>query len=1045
MKQQHSFDAVIFDLDGVITKTALAHSAAWKKMFDDFLIAHASANGTAFKAFTHKDDYLPYVDGKPRYKGVADFLQSRNIDLPYGDPSDMPSMETVCGLGNMKNDAFNEVLRRDGVEVYPSTVAFMKTLRDQGYRVGVASSSKNCEAVLEAAGLMYLVETRVDGVVSAEMGLQGKPEADIFTTAAKNLGCDYERTIVVEDAVSGVQAGRNGNFGLVLGIAREENVEELYLNGADIVVTDLSEISFNDLNDWFLKGLQQDEWSITYHDYDPKKERSREALLTVGNGYFGTRGAAEESEANAINYPGTYMAGMYNRLVTNVSGRDVENEDFVNLPNWLPITFKIDEGKWFDFSQTKIISFKRVLQFQSGLLQRTMVVEDQQGRKTEIVSERFASMDNMKVAALRYSIKPLNYSGKISFKSGIDGHLINAGVERYKSLNQKHLRPLKSGVEKNTIFVLVQTTQSGFQICEAANHQTFVDKKPRRVSMQTEFGEGTAFGIYEAYINQNQEYTLEKIVAISSDKESFVDDALDSAVHALNDDMTFEKLHQQSADKWAKLWEAFDIKITGDRSSQKLLRLHIYHLLSSVSPFNEKLDASITARGLHGEAYRGHIFWDELFILPLYDLHLPHVAKSMLMYRYRRLNEAKKYAATHGYQGAMYPWQSGSDGREETQVVHLNPLTGEWGDDHSALQRHVSLAIAYNIWDYYWISNDTAFLKQYGTEMFFEICRFWAGKSKFNPNTSRYEIHGVMGPDEFHEHTPDSNESGLKDNAYTNLMVAWMLGKAVQIQKIVGSETLLILGFNPGELQHWSAIASALNLVINEDGIIAQYDGYFDLKELDWDYYRQKYGNVYRMDRILKAEGKSPDSYKVAKQADTLMTFYNLNKDEVDQLLHQLNYELPDDYLQRNLNYYLQRTSHGSTLSRVVHARLAAMVGNTELSLELYQDALGSDFVDIQGGTTGEGIHAGVMAGTILIALNTFAGINFRDEMLSLKPNLPHNWKTMAFQLNFKGVRYQFELSPTKYRIFTDKQAVIQLDDQLYDLQENTWNAFEKK
>jgi trehalose/maltose hydrolase-like predicted phosphorylase len=154
----------------------------------------------------------------------------------------------------------------------------------------------------------------------------------------------------------------------------------------------------------------------------------------------------------------------------------------------------------------------------------------------------------------------------------------------------------------------------------------------------------------------------------------------------------------------------------------------------------------------------------------------------MLMYRYRRLDEARKYANQHGFAGAMFPWQSGSDGREETQVVHLNPLTGKWGDDYSSLQRHVSLAIAYNIWDYYWITEDIEFLRQYGAEMFFDIARFWASKAKLNDKTGRYEIKGVMGPDEFHEHMPDSAEGGLKDNTYTNLMVAWLFNKSYEIR-----------------------------------------------------------------------------------------------------------------------------------------------------------------------------------------------------------------------------------------------------------------------
>ncbi|HMM11781.1 MAG TPA: beta-phosphoglucomutase family hydrolase [Bacteroidales bacterium] len=1036
MHNRH-FDAIIFDLDGVITQTALVHSAAWKKMFDDFLRWHADAHGYTFREFTHKDDYLPYVDGKPRYKGVADFLESRGISLPFGEPSDAPSFETICGLGNLKNDAFNDVLRLDGVQVYESTVRLMKQLRDEGLRVGVASSSKNCELVLEAAGLLQLVETRVDGVVSAELGLKGKPEPDIFTTAAANLGCLPERCVVVEDAVSGVQAGRAGNFGLVLGIAREDNTSELFANGADIVVEDLDRISLDEIDHWFEKELEADQWSITYHDYDPKKERSREALLTVGNGYFGTRGAMEETSANKVNYPGTYMASMYNRLITNVAGRDVENEDFVNLPNWLPVTFRIEGEKWLDPNTFHIVSIRRSIRFDNGLLERKMVVEDHQGRRTAVVSHRFASMHNPLLAAMKYTVIPLNYSGQIEIKSTIDGQLINAGVERYKSLNQQHLHPLTQGVEKNKMFVLAETTQSKHKICVAAIHHC----GGRQAAYES--GNGSVSCSFSVQAKASESIVLEKIVSLCSDKESFIEDALSSSLNSLKEQMHFDGLLEESTAIWKQIWQKSDIVLHGDRFSQKLLRLHIYHLYVSMSPHNTKLDASITARGLHGEAYRGHVFWDELYILPWYDFQLPEVAKSMLMYRYRRLDAARAYARQHGYKGAMYPWQSGSDGREETQVVHLNPLTGEWGDDHSSLQRHVSLAIAYNIWDYWWITGDQAFVRSYGLEMFLEIARFWASKARFDEKCGRYSIEGVMGPDEFHEHMPDSDKGGLKDNAYTNIMVAWLFGKVPELVAVAGEDKAHKLGFSRQELELWDNIRHKLNLVINNEGIIAQYDGYFQLDELDWDAYRRRYGNVYRMDRILKAEGKSPDHYKVAKQADTLMAFYNLNKEEVDELLHAMGYQLPDDYLERNLRYYLARTSHGSTLSRVVHARLAAMVNDNALSLELYNDALASDYNDIQGGTTGEGIHAGVMAATVLVAINTFAGLNFRQKQLHLEPNLPEKWKQMKFGISFKGTRYSFEIGQHHCRIMTDKNSDIFVKGRKVSLLAHEWQQVE--
>jgi trehalose/maltose hydrolase-like predicted phosphorylase len=488
----------------------------------------------------------------------------------------------------------------------------------------------------------------------------------------------------------------------------------------------------------------------------------------------------------------------------------------------------------------------------------------------------------------------------------------------------------------------------------------------------------------------------------------------------------FDEIYNRSAVSWGEIWDEVDIVVEGDRYSQRLLRMHIYHLMVSASPHNTRLDASVTARGLHGEAYRGHIFWDELFILPFYDIHFPDVAKALLMYRYRRLEKARENAKNHGKLGAMFPWQSGSDGREETQVLHLNPVSGEWGPDHSSLQRHVSLAVAYNIYQYFHITCDFEFLKKYGAEMFLDIASFWSSMVKYDEKTKRYYIEGVMGPDEFHEMYSGAKEGGLKDNAYTNIMVAWVFKKSKEIFDVLNeddkSRILNSTGLMESDINNWQKVRKSINLVINDDGVIAQFDGYFDLKELDWDYYREKYGNIYRMDRILKAEGKSADDYKVAKQADTLMIFYVLKKEEVDELLNEMGYDMPDDYLERNLRYYLARTSHGSTLSRVVHAQLANMIGDDELSWKLYYEALESDFNDIQGGTTGEGIHAGVMAGTLMIALTNFGGIDFRGELLTINPKLPDHWKSIHTVINFKNVKWEITVSDENVKIMVNKK-----------------------
>lgn len=236
---KEKFDAVLFDLDGVLTATAKVHAACWKRMFDDFLRRHAEENNEPFHCFDIATDYKLYVDGKLRYDGVSSFLESRGIHVPYGDSNSPPSYETVCGLGNRKDEMVKEVLDSDGVEVFEGGVALARHLRSQGLKTAVVSASKNCEAVLRAAGIADLFDLRVDGEVAARLKLAGKPAPDTYLKAAEQLGVEPNRAVVIEDAISGVRAGRDGGFGLVVGVDHQGDAEVLKENGADIVVTDL--------------------------------------------------------------------------------------------------------------------------------------------------------------------------------------------------------------------------------------------------------------------------------------------------------------------------------------------------------------------------------------------------------------------------------------------------------------------------------------------------------------------------------------------------------------------------------------------------------------------------------------------------------------------------------------------------------------------------------------------------------------------------------------------------------------------------------------
>jgi len=288
------YDAIVFDLDGVVTDTAGVHAAAWKQLFDDVLKKHAEKTGNEFVPFDAKQDYFTYVDGKPRYKGVEDFLKSRGITLEYGDPSDPPGKETICGLGNKKNIAFQQRLEEDGVVIFDSTVKLIEDALARGMKIGIISSSKNCEPVLKRADLLHLFEVKVDGVDAAEMGLKGKPHPDVFLSAVDQLGVAAQRSIVVEDAISGVRAGSRGDFGLVIGVDRTGIENQLLDKGADVVVKDLVQVHIEDDTpvSWLpsaiqsfediLKKIDRKELAV-FLDYDgtltPIVERPEDAIL----------------------------------------------------------------------------------------------------------------------------------------------------------------------------------------------------------------------------------------------------------------------------------------------------------------------------------------------------------------------------------------------------------------------------------------------------------------------------------------------------------------------------------------------------------------------------------------------------------------------------------------------------------------------------------------------------------------------------------------------------------------------------------------------
>ncbi|MBC16788.1 MAG: beta-phosphoglucomutase [Desulfovibrio sp.] len=1035
---------VVFDLDGVITRTASVHAQAWETAFNEFLKMRAEELNIQFDPFDRTHDYHNYVDGKPRFEGVLSFLKSRNIKLPPGNPDDEPCMDSICGIGNRKNELYQDILRSEGPEVFKTSVDLINELKKQGIRVGVATSSRNCDLVLQLAGLENVFESQVDGVYSADNDLKGKPEPDIFVEAAKKLGLNPGECVVVEDAISGVQAGRAGNFGLTLGIARNVAGEMLLRFGADMVVSDLGEITVDDLHEWFDSGMASDDWYLTYSGFDPGDEKLRETLTAVGNGYLGTRGAYECERASFNFYPGTYISGIFNKTSSKVQGRDIWNNDFVNCPNWLLVEFKIGNGEFISPLSMEILSYSQRLNMREGALERDIVVKDKVGRITRISSRRMVSMADPHLCALTFDLTPLNYSAKITFRSSIDGNVENGGVARYASLNKHHLCRVYGGKAEDGIFLHTETTHSRYQIVMAAKNVLLEDGRvmtpPREVLQdKAQVSEELQFS---AVVNTR--YTLEKFVYIRTSLDRTPGDLKEMCLDSLSRVRTFQGVFGPHAKAWKAMWQKADIRVTGDRFVQRVLRLHTYHLLVTASPHNVNRDAGMPARGLHGEAYRGHIFWDELYILPFFDSAFPDISKALLMYRYNRLDAAREYAREHGYTGAMYPWQTADDGVEETQEVHYNPEAKNWGPDLSRNQRHVSIAVFVNAWRYVSWTGDTTFLKEYGAELMLDIARFWGDIAKYNEETGKYHISGVMGPDEFHEALPGSDEHGITDNAYTNIMVVWLLERSLEIldelPQRVRQQVVETIGLTDEEIAKWKEMTTKMNVIMTEDGIISQFDGYMELDELDWDSYRKRFYSIHRMDRILKAEGDSPDHYKVAKQADTLMTWYVLEPEEVARILNQLGYKVDDPLklLKDNYDFYEQRTSHGSTLSKVVHAVISKYIYSTEVSWDWFMEAMHSDIFDTQGGTTIEGIHTGVMAGTLEVLKQDFAGLNLSSSPMKIDPEIPPHWGEMRFSFTWRKIWFDVNVTHNSVKMTAyhkgDKVVPVQILGKDYDL-----------
>jgi alpha,alpha-trehalase len=763
------------------------------------------------------------------------------------------------------------------------------------------------------------------------------------------------------------------------------------------------------------------EWEIVYRGWEPREQGVREALCTLGNGYLATRGAAPECDADDVHYPGTYLAGVYNRLGSEVAGRWVENESLVNAPNWLSLTFRVDDGPWLSPATAEVLDWEQKLDLSRGLLVRLARYRDGQGRVVRLVQRRFVDMAGPHLAGLDTTLTAENFSGRLEVRSALDGTVTNSGVARYRALPSRHLTPLRAAeLDGETIELMVETNQSHVRIAMAARTRVFLRDQPVPAVRHVVTRDGYVAHLLVLHADEGESVTIEKLVATYTGRDTGISEPAAEARDRVRHIGGFDDLLPRHTLAWHHLWERCRVDLVDSEEVQRILNLHIFHLLQTTSQHVVDLDVGVPARGLHGEAYRGHVFWDEIFILPFLNLRMPEVSRSLLRYRHRRLPQARWAAKAAGYDGVMFPWQSGSDGREETQTLHLNPKSGRWLPDASHLQRHINLAVAYNVWQYWETTGDEQFLGFYGAELLLGMARFFASLATYDRTSDRYEIAGVMGPDEYHEGYPGAEQPGLRNNAYTNVMTAWLMCRALEVLDVLPepyrSEVLDRMGLTREETDRWEVMSRRMKIVFHDDGIISQFEGYEDLAELDWEDYVARYGDIQRLDRILEAEGDSPDNYKLSKQADALMAAFLLSPRELTLVFRRLGYELTAEQARRTVEYYMARTSHGSTLSKLVHGWILARIDRRR-SWQFFQEALRSDIDDVQGGTTSEGIHLGAMAGTVDMVQRCYSGIDPRGGVLFLDPDLPDELRGLQFDLRYRGRWLHLDIDHERARV----------------------------
>ena len=768
---------------------------------------------------------------------------------------------------------------------------------------------------------------------------------------------------------------------------------------------------------------QSTDWSIGFDHYDPSDEGRREALLALGNGFLVSRATAAEAIDDKVHYPGTYRAGVYDEVSARVRQEETRTDSLVNLPNGLALTFRIGNGPWFSLDEAEIVSYYQELNLQRAVLSRTVHFRDDRGQETKLEEQRLVSMAQPHRVGLQLRLTAVNWSGRLEVRSAIDGRVTNNNVPRYAPYDRQHLEVLDTqSCGENGLILLARTRHSRIEIAVAARTRLYRNDQPVSAERKVQTEKNIITDHLWVDVKKGERITLEKCIAYYTSTDPKVTDVRQAAYRAIAESPRWATLRDDHVRAWEQLWQSCSLDV--DHPNHRCyFRLHTYHILVNLSPHTVEQDVGVPPSGWQGEEYLGQIFWDELFVMPFLLFRFPKIARALLLYRYRRLPAARKLAQGQGHRGAMYPWRSAHDGEEETPLFQWNPLSDRWMPDHTDLQRHIGVAVAYNVWQYVVTTGDRQFLADYGAEMFLEIARFWASIARYDSEDDRYDICGVAGPDEYHTQYPDREDLGIDNNTYTNVMAVWVLQHAPRILEQLPSARRQALqqtlGLDEAELTHWNEVSHRMRIVFQDDGHLSQFVGYERLKEFDLDAFRKQHGSQ-RLDRVLEAQHDTVNRYQVTKQADTALLLYLFTPTELNALFERLGYSVDQPVYHNVIDEQLARTAHASTLSRIVYAGALLRVGDHRAHT-LFEEAQRVDLKRQDEGTD-EGIHLGAMGGTLAMLQHHYLGLRVQAEYLEVDPDLPPFIGQVRMSVIFRGAGLKFSIGKTQLTIHAEPQ-----------------------